>query len=530
MDLSEAVKLRPSPRPQPANPPVNPPAGPPASERVAAVGGSAAPRAATPAVAAASPTQPAGRPPQGSGAWLLALQALALKHDDAEAAAVGVLGDLALKLGCERASLGWHQGGRVQLAALSAGDPRTRQNLARCLEKAMDEALDERAVICHPARAGSDTAASGAATAAHAELLRHNGHMAVATLPILAGERLLGALLLERRGGFGEARLRAAQDAALFVFPLLEMQHRLQRPLAGRWAQAISPRGLRLARLSPRPARLAALALLPLAVVIGALPMQLEVVAPARLEGGEQRVIAAPFDGYVASATVRPGAEVKAGELLVTLQERDLELQRQRWQAEAAQLDKQYREALTHDEPAPIAIARAKLEQTQAQLALAERELARARITAPFDGVVISGDLHQATGMPVQRGQTLLTLAPVLRLKVVAEVDEQDIALLAPGQSARVLFAAQGQAVERFTVGRVSPVATTVEGRNIFEIEGTLQGAAAADAAATPPAALTLRPGQRGVVRVEVGERRIAEVAWLQAGHWVRRWVWRVLG
>jgi multidrug resistance efflux pump len=250
------------------------------------------------------------------------------------------------------------------------------------------------------------------------------------------------------------------------------------------------------------------------------MPMQLEVVAAARLEGGEQRIIAAPLEGFIAEASVRPGSAVKAGQLLLTLQDRDLELQRQRWLAEIAQLDKQYREALTHDEPAPIAIARAKLEQAQAQLALAERELARARITAPFDGIVISGDLHQAAGMPVQRGQALLTLAPVLRLKVVAEVDEQDIALLTRGQSARVLFAAQGQDVVRFTVQRVSPVAAIVEDRNIFEIEGTL----------ADNAGHTLRPGQRGVARVETGERRVAEVAWLRAGHWVRRWLWRLLG
>lgn len=479
MDLSEAAKLRPHERPP--------------------------------------PSEPAARPRPAPGTWLLALQALALKHEDAEASAVAVLAKLALLLGCERASLGWHRRGRVKLAALSAGDARTRQNLVRGIESAMDEALEERAALRHPAPPGVSADAGGA----HAELARHNGGLAIATLPIVAGQRLLGALLIERRGDVDDRTLRLAKDAALFVGPLLEMQHRLQRPLAGRWAQAISPRGLRLGQRIFKPARLAVLAALPVLVGLGWLPMQLEVVAAARLEGGDQRVIAAPLDGYIALATVRPGAEVKAGQVLVTLQERDLELQRQRWLAEIAQIDKQYREALTHDEAAPIAIARAKLEQAQAQLALAERELGRARITAPFDGIVISGDLHQAAGMPVQRGQPLLTLAPALHLKVVAEVDEQDIALLATGQRARVLFATQGQEVVRFTIARVSPVAATLEGRNIFEIEGALDAAAGVG---------TLRPGQRGVARVEIGERRVAEVAWMRAGHWVRRWVWRLLG
>jgi multidrug efflux pump subunit AcrA (membrane-fusion protein) len=486
--------------------------------------------------------------PAAPGAWLLALQAQALKHEEPAAAALAVLAELALHLGCERASLGWLRHGRVRLAALSAGDAQTRQSLARHLEAAMDEALDERAVVLYPvptlpALPAPAPRAAGM-VAAHAELLRHNGGVPVATVPIVIGERLLGALLLERRDAFDPRTLRRAQDAALFVCPLLEMQQRLHGPLSARLAQAIAPRGQRLgAGPGVRPAHVL-LAALPLVLAgLAMWPLQHEVVAPARLEGGQQRVIAAPLDGFIATAPVRPGAEVKAGDLLVALQDRDLELQRQRWLAEIAQLDKQYREALTHDEAAPIAMARARLEQAQAQLALAEAELARTRITAPFDGVVIAGDLVQATGMPVQRGQTLFTLAPALQLKVVAEVDEQDIAWLARGQNARVLFAAQGQAVARFTVERVSPVATVAEGRNVFEIEGALTPAVAGagtragagtdsnpGAGADAGAATTLRPGQRGIARIEIGQRRAGQAAWEQLGHWVRRWTWRLLG
>ena len=42
---------------------------------------------------------------------------------------------------------------------------------------------------------------------------------------------------------------------------------------------------------------------------------------------------------------------------------------------------------------------------------------------APFDGVLISGDLGPAIGLPVQRGQALMTVAPAQGWRIVAEVD-----------------------------------------------------------------------------------------------------------
>jgi biotin carboxyl carrier protein len=451
--------------------------------------------------------------------WLLALQARLLQHREPEAAAQAVLAELAQQLRCERASLGWlRPAGTVRLATTTAGDARRSQaaTLPQHLEAAMDEAVEEGALIVYPPPAGGGLAR----TLAHAELARINGRLAIATLPVVGSAGVCGALVLERPAPFDSDTMQRARDAALFVAPWLDMHRRLHAKL---WQR------LRLAAQAPSaPAHGPAardrrrlrwlLLLLPLALL--AWPVRDEVVAPARVDGAGQQVLAAPADGFIARAEVRPGAVVKAGQLLVTLQDREPALERQRWLAEQAQADKQYREAMSQDEPAPIALARSRLEQAQAQLALAEAALARTRLLAPFDGVVVSGDLQQAAGMPVQRGQVLMTVAPALDLRVVAEVDEQDVARLRSGQPARVLFAAQGQAAVPFRVERISPVATVMGGRNVFEVEG----------AVTAPAAAGLRPGQRGWVRIEVGEAAAAVLAWNEAGHWLRRWHWRLLG
>ncbi|HEX6361896.1 MAG TPA: HlyD family efflux transporter periplasmic adaptor subunit [Albitalea sp.] len=459
---------------------------------------------------------PARRGGPGSGAALV-LHARALRHERFAPAAAAVLDGLVLLVGCERASLGLHLRGRMQVVATSTGaDTSQRTRFTDALAAAMQEAVDQGAPIVRPLPPGSTPAVGFA----HGELERLNGGLALCTVPIVGADRVIGAFLLEQRGGFDAASLKLAKDAALFVGPVLDLKHRVEAPVGGRLLEAVAPRGVRLGDRR-MPAWRLGLAAAAVAVLAAALwPVTFRVVAPARVEGVEQRILAAPVDGFIASVAARPGATVRTGEVLAALEDRDLMLQRDRHAAEIGQLDKQYREALTGDDAARIVIARAALEQARAQHALAERELDRATLRAPFDGVVVAGDLASLVGSPVTRGQALMTVSPGLGFKVVAEVEDQDIAALAPGQRARVLFAGLGQAPVDFTVTRIAPAAVMLDQRNVFEVEGRVDAGAAA----------ALRPGLRGVARIDVDRRLQAEVWWLRLGHWLRRTTWQLMG
>ena len=146
-----------------------------------------------------------------------------------------------------------------------------------------------------------------------------------------------------------------------------------------------------------------------------------------------------------------------------------------------------------------------------------EQRLARTRLTAPIDGMVIKGDLSQSLGAPVQRGEALMTLAPLDQYRLIIEVDERDVADVREGQKGYLALSAMPADSVPFTVERVTPVATSGDGRNGFEVQATL-------AASGGP----LRPGLQGVAKIEVGERT---AAWL-LGHrivdWLRLhlWIW----
>lgn len=465
---------------------------------------------------ASETVRPAPAPVLSGGAALV-LQARVLRHERFSPAATDVLGALALLTDSDRASLGLVLGGRMQVLAHStSGAPDARQRLSARLGAAMQEALDQAEVVLYPLPPD----AAPQLCFAHAELHRVNGGLTTLTVPITSGDRLIGALTVERAGAFSELALQRVKDTAMFVGPVLELKHRVEAPVAGRLVEAVASRGVRVGARQISPWRLGAAAAALALLVAAVWPVSFRVVAPARIEGIDQRSIAAPVDGFIATATARPGDAVQAGQVLGSLEDRDLLLRRDRLNAEIAQQEKQYREALASDDAGEIVKSRALLEGIQAQHALAESELERTRLRAPFDGVLIQGDLKSQLGSPVTRGQVLLTVAPAHGIKVVAEVADVDITVLRQGQQAQVLFAGLGQAPVSFKVERISPVAITIDQRNVFEVEGRIDAAASGAGS----------PGLRGVARIDIDQRMQVAVWWERLGHWLRRTLWQFMG
>jgi len=119
--------------------------------------------------------------------------------------------------------------------------------------------------------------------------------------------------------------------------------------------------------------------------------------------------------------------------------------------------------------------------------------------------VVVSGDLRQLIGTPVEQGKLLFEIAPLDAYRVVLQVDERDIGGVRAGQRGELVLS--GLAGERLdlVVKQITPVAVAEDGRNFFRVEAQLD-------AATDPA--RLRPGMEGIGKLSVGERRLIWI-WL---------------
>lgn len=252
-------------------------------------------------------------------------------------------------------------------------------------------------------------------------------------------------------------------------------------------------------------------------MVLLAVPFEFRVGGNARVEGEIQRVLVAPADGFLKQALVRPGDLVKAGQLLAELAEQDLQLERSKWSSELAQHENAYSAAMARADRTQLVISQAKADEARAQLALVDGQIGRSHIVAPFDGVLIRGDLTQSLGAPVQRGDVLLTVAPRERFRVIVEVDERDIARIRVGQSGSLALSALPWDALSMTVTRITPMAMAVEGHNVFEVEAALTS--------IPD---SLRPGLRGMARITVGREPLLWAWTHRLTDWIRLewWGW----
>jgi multidrug resistance efflux pump len=223
----------------------------------------------------------------------------------------------------------------------------------------------------------------------------------------------------------------------------------------------------------------------------------------------------APFQGFLETAPVRAGDVVHEGQVLATLQDHDLRLERLKKLSQREELTNQYRKALADREPPKVEIAAAQIRQVQAELDLATDKLARTQVVAPYKGVVVTGDWSQHLGSPVEEGKVLFEVAPLDSYRIVLQVDERDIGPLAVGQQGHLLLSALPDESLSFTVEKITPVSTPKDGRNFFRVEARL---------ATPSA--QLRPAMEGVGKIEIDRRRLVWIWTREAVDWVRLKLW----
>jgi RND family efflux transporter MFP subunit len=422
--------------------------------------------------------------------------------------------ELASKLGCDRVTLGLLKGDRIRICAMShSGQFDRRANLLRAVEEAMDEAIDQRQTVVYPPeRAGQQVVALS-----HANLVRESESGSAVTLPLESAGETVGALTLERAPGFqfDALSVEICEAVAAVAGPIIELKRSNERGLLAHFGQ--STRSLWSALVGPgHPLfKLMTLATAAAAAFLAFATGDYRISANATVEGEVQRAISAPFNGYIKEAYLRAGDTVRQGQVIARLDDRDLRLERIRLLGQRGQYVKQHREAMANHDRAEAGMVSALLEQSGAQLDQVDEQLSRVELVAPFDGVIVRGDLSQNLGTPVERGDVLFEIAPLEDFRVLLRVDERDFADVAVGQKGELTVASMPDERVGFTVTKITAVNVAEEGRNIFRVEARLDETAA-----------RMRPGMEGVGKIYVDERKLVWI-WTHAlTDWARLWVW----
>ena len=179
-------------------------------------------------------------------------------------------------------------------------------------------------------------------------------------------------------------------------------------------------------------------------------------------------------------------------------------------------MEKKYRDAFVQQDKASVGIYQAQREQAEVQLALVEEQLARTQAEAPFDGVIVSGDLTQRLGAPVKQGETLLQIAPLDNYRIMLDVDERRIADIRIGQQGQLVLSALPNEQFVFKVEKITPVATAGEGINTFRVEARLEQPSD-----------KLRPGMQGTGKINIDRRNLLQIWTRGLVLWWRAWLWK---
>jgi RND family efflux transporter MFP subunit len=435
--------------------------------------------------------------------------------------ALALVNDLATRLQCDRVSIGFvERNGSVRLRAIShSASFKAQGRLVEAIENAMEEALDQRSSVAHPPLPSTGRAVTMAHQAL-AQTARVADASVMSVILTNGNGESFGALTLERHRAepFDRDALHLTEAVGSLIGPVVGLRLQTNKLLSGRVIDAVADGSA--AVLGPRriSLKLAVAGLICVGVFLIFAKAENRITAKSVLEGELQSAAVAPFDGFIRSAPVRAGDTVKQGDLLVMLDDRDLVLEQLKWRAERDKVAQKHREALAkHDRSSQVILA-AQVRQAESQLALAEARLARARIVAPFDGIVVSGDLSQMLGSPVEKGKTLFELAPLDSYRLVIHVDERDVRYLSLQQRGIVALAGMPGDPVAMTVTRIMPVNVAEEGRNSFRVEARLTESRS-----------SLRPGMEGVAKIETGQRSLWWIWTRSLVDWIRLAAWKYL-
>ncbi|MES2308357.1 MAG: efflux RND transporter periplasmic adaptor subunit [Verrucomicrobiota bacterium] len=419
-----------------------------------------------------------------------------------QAAVMLFCNELAFHFKCVRASLGWMRNEELRMVATSHSNKfEERFEIARDLVSAMLESLDQDAEIVWP-----EEKESSLIIRYHEVYARKYGSRHLLTIPMRLDGEVQGVLTLERQDrAFSVEELEALRlicDLCARRLGDLEQTGRVWwKPTEvkmRRWlSQFLGPERTLL--------KFSVIAGTVFAVFFFLIPLPYRVNGDFTLKTRTLQNLPAPFDGYLKNVEVYAGDPVVKGQSLYGLDTEELKLQEAEAMANRLKSDSEAQLAQGESRISDMHAKFAQASQSDAKLSLVRSNLSRAIVRAPFDGVVLEGDLRDKIGAPVKKGDVLMRACRFEDLYIEVEVSERDVQDVRENKEGWIRFAGRPEETYEMTVERIEPAAVAKPKGNIFLVRGRLED--------NP--AIWFRPGMSGTARMKSDWRSL----WFQVGH-----------
>jgi multidrug efflux pump subunit AcrA (membrane-fusion protein) len=444
---------------------------------------------------------------------VLDLMALLNGQQHFMAVAMTLCNELASRHHCDRVSLGWVDGDYLRLQAISHTEKFERKMEAvRELEQCMEESFDQGEIVTWPPVEGVPRVSRDHARYAESQRVGY-----LCSVPLRLGPDMQGVITCERNDQpFPEEEQRLLALCAEMTVRRLSELKRHDRWIGARAATAVREALAGLVGVRHTWMKVTAvLVAVGLAVLFfGQMTYRVEATFIVRTD--KVSVLVAPFEGYIEDVPVRIGDPVESNAVLLKLDISDLRLQEA---AAIAELDRYTREAekaRAGGSLADMRIASAQADQAGARLGLIRYRLKQSAITAPFKGVVVSGDLRQRISSPVKEGEVLFKVARTDQMYVECRVPQADIHEIGDTATGEIAFSSQPAAKFPIRVSQIEPAAEAKDQENAFVVRCHFDGA-------IEP---WWRPGMSGVAKINVGRRTFFWILTHRTADFLRMYFW----
>lgn len=429
------------------------------------------------------------------------------------AVAMTLCNELAARHKCDRVCLGWLDHEYVRLQAISHTERfEKKMEAVKSIEQTMEEALDQDEIIFWPAPEADTRITTDHARYADAQKVKF-----LCSVPLRLNGQPLGVLTCERNTeAFPEDEQRLLTLYAEMAVRRLSELKLTDRWFGARLAHTTREQLAKIIGVQHTWAKVVAvLVAIGLAVLLFG-KMNYRVEATFILRTDDVGILTAPFEGYIEEVPAEAGDAVKAGDVLLKLDTRDLLLQEAAAAADFDRYNREAEKARAGSALAEMRVSEAQAEQSRVRLEMIRYRLSQASLKAPFLGVVVEGDLKKRIGAPVKQGDALFKVARTDLMYVECNVKENDIHEVRDAATGEFAFASQPKLRFPMQLTRIEPVAQVKEKDNIFIVRSRFSNAPEN----------WWRPGMSGVAKINVGKRTIGWVIAHRTIDFLRMYFW----
>ncbi len=250
-------------------------------------------------------------------------------------------------------------------------------------------------------------------------------------------------------------------------------------------------------------------------LVVVMMPVRLAVLAPGELVPARPAVVRSPLDGVIEQFQVQPNEAVRANQPLFRFDEALIRSRLEVAQQALATAQADYRQSLQMALSDPkarsqLAPLMGKIEERRAEVALVTEQMARSRVVAPQDGVVLMDDVSEWIGKPVSVGERILRIAALDDREVEVWLPLADAIVLEPGAEVTLYLNANPLSPLRARLRYMAHDAQArPDGQFAYRVRATLVEAT------------DHRVGLKGTAKLNGG--------WVPLGYWMLRRPWAAL-